>query len=1035
MQKKKLTPLQIAGHILHTMFLSILAVLMAVVLILANTLLPTYGRMVTEVLGYKQAWKTPAEGNNLDLEYNKADYSSADEIREAQQKLNEQIVGEGTVMLKGDTKHLPYAAGTKFSLFSHSSVAYLTGGYVASGITLKSALESRGFTVNDTLWDFYTIGNGKDYTRGTGSINFGAAEDFRLNECPIDVITSEPGLEDTFADTTAVFVLSRVVGEGRDMPRSMYNHTDILEDKTKNYLEPDSVELGIIDYLNKNFKDVVILINSPSVMETGWVEQYENIHTVLYTGLTGTYGLNSVADILAGNVNPSGHLVDTAAYDAFSSPAAQNYGSYYYFDEDGNITPYTYLDYAEGIYVGYKYYETRYEDAVMKNGNVGEYNYQETVQYPFGYGLSLTTFEWKDFTATWSGDTCTISVTVTNTGSTAGKDVVQVYAQSPYTEYDKENAVEKSSVELVGYTKTGLLEPGASETVTASFEKEQLKSYDANKAKTYILDEGNYYITAAADAHKAINNILAAKGYTVADGMTEDGNADFTAVYVQPKFDATTYATDTTTGTEITNQFDAARGDFTLLSRSDWTGTFPQHGGEASDVISTWGNEINGTDADGNPASYEYGKQASAEFLATLLERDSGNPTDPSTLTDTIVYGAQNGLGLIDLRGKSYDDLIWDDLLDQLTAEDYQTLISSSGYGTPELKSVGKPYCMDADSATGLVFGSATGLVFGSAGGTTFNGAEVTAQTWNRELALAFGNLLGNDALQGSGTVGWYCPATNIHRTPFSGRNNEYYSEDAFMSGSMASATVQEAAKKGLYTFVKHFALNDQENHRGDGGDGGVATWSGEQAIREIYLKPFEMCMKIDPVEMNYLEKQEDGSYQNATTTVPACNALMTSFNRLGVTWTGGHYNLITNVLRGEWGFNGFIITDANSHLGRMDARQMIEAGGSGSLRYLKDTQFIFDKDSISDYHYGREAAHSILYTIANSKAMNGAMPGSTLTGMATDKKFRILLTIVPALLLVFFVYRIFRVWKPSKRKLAKLEAKAAKKAAKQKQA
>ena len=663
----------------------------------------------------------------------------------------------------------------------------------------------------------------------------------------------------------------------------------------------------------------------------------------------------------------------------------------------------------------------------MKNGNVGEYNYQETVQYPFGYGLSLTTFEWKDFTATWSGDTCTISVTVTNTGSTAGKDVVQVYAQSPYTEYDKEYAVEKSSVELVGYTKTGLLEPGASETVTASFEKEQLKSYDANKAKTYILDEGNYYITAAADAHKAINNILAAKGYTVADGMTEDGNADFTAVYVQPKFDATTYATDTTTGTEITNQFDAARGDFTLLSRSDWTGTFPQHGGEASDVISTWGNEINGTDADGNPASYEYGKQASAEFLATLLERDSGNPTDPSTLTDTIVYGAQNGLGLIDLRGKSYDDLIWDDLLDQLTAEDYQTLISSSGYGTPELKSVGKPYCMDADSATGLVFGSA--------GGTTFNGAEVTAQTWNRELALAFGNLLGNDALLGSGTVGWYCPATNIHRTPFSGRNNEYYSEDAFMSGSMASATVQEAAKKGLYTFVKHFALNDQENHRGDGGDGGVATWSGEQAIREIYLKPFEMCMKIDPVEMNYLEKQEDGSYQNATTTVPACNALMTSFNRLGVTWTGGHYNLITNVLRGEWGFNGFIITDANSHLGRMDARQMIEAGGSGSLRYLKDTQFIFDKDSISDYHYGREAAHSILYTIANSKAMNGAMPGSTLTGMATDKKFRILLTIVPALLLVFFVYRIFRVWKPSKRKLAKLEAKAAKKAAKQKQA
>lgn len=659
----------------------------------------------------------------------------------------------------------------------------------------------------------------------------------------------------------------------------------------------------------------------------------------------------------------------------------------------------------------------------MKSGNAGDYDYRKTVQYPFGYGLSLTTFDWKDYTATWSGDTCTVSVTVTNTGDVAGKEVVQVYAQSPYTEYDKENGVEKASVELVGYAKTSILEPGASETVTATFDKEQLKSYDANKAKTYILDAGDYYITAAEDAHKAVNNILAAKGYTVADGMTEDGNADLTAVYTQPKFDAATYAVDTKTDTEITNRFDAARGDFTLLTRSDWTGTFPQHGGEASDVISTWGNEINGTDADGNPASYEYKKTASAEFLATMEERNSGNPTDPATLTDTIVYGAKNGLGLIDLRGKAYDDPLWDDLLDQLTPDDYQTLISSSGYGTPELQNVGKPYCMDADSATGLVFGSA--------GGATFNGAEVTAQTWNRELALEFGRLLGNDALLGAGTVGWYCPATNIHRTPFSGRNNEYYSEDAFMSGSMASAAVQEAAKKGLYTFVKHFALNDQENHRGDAQDAAAATWSGEQAIREIYLKPFEMCMKLDPVEMNYLEKQADGSYKNATTTIPACNALMTSFNRLGVTWTGGHYNLLTGVLRGEWGFNGFVITDANSYLGRMDARQMIEAGGSGSLRYLKDTQFTFDKDSVSDYHYGRKAAHSILYTIANSKAMNGAMPGSTLVGTPTDKQLRVMLTILPALVLVLLVYRIFRVWKPSKRKLAKLEAKAAKKAEK----
>jgi len=1019
MQKKKLTPWQVAGHILHTTILSILAILMAAILVLANTLLPTYGRMLNEIIGYKQSWKTPAEGNNLDLEYSKADYSSADEIKAAQQKLNEQIVGEGTVMLKGDTEHLPYAAGTKFSLFSHSSVDYLVGGYMGSGVSLKSALESRGFTVNDALWNFYSTGNGKTYTRGTGSINFGAAEDFRLNECPIDVITGEAGLTDTFADTTAVFVLSRVVGEGRDMPRSMYNHTDILEDKPKSYLEPDSVELGIIDYLNKNFKDVVVLINSPSVMETGWVENYENIHTVLYTGLPGSYGLNAVADILAGNVNPSGHLVDTAAYDAFSSPAAQNYGSYYYFDEEGNITPYTYLNYAEGIYVGYKYYETRYEDAVMKSGNAGDYDYRKTVQYPFGYGLSLTTFDWKDYTATWSGDTCTVSVTVTNTGDVAGKEVVQVYAQSPYTEYDKENGVEKASVELVGYAKTSILEPGASETVTATFDKEQLKSYDANKAKTYILDAGDYYITAAEDAHKAVNNILAAKGYTVADGMTEDGNADLTAVYTQPKFDAATYAVDTKTDTEITNRFDAARGDFTLLTRSDWTGTFPKPDGEPSDVISTWGNEINGTDADGNPASYQYKKTADAALVAQLDSADSGNPTVGDTYSDTITYGAKNGLSLIDLRGKSYDDPMWNDLLDQLTAEDYYNIITCSGYGVPAIDSVGKPFVIDADTASGLIYGGT---------GAMFPNMMTLAQTWNQDLALEYGTMIGNEAVIG-GCDGWYAPSMNIHRTPFSGRNGEYYSEDPFLSGTVASKEVYGAATKGLYAYIKHFAFNDQENHRGDReGQYGAATWLNEQSAREIYLKPFEMCMKLDDITLNYVEKQADGSYQNAETTIPAAMGVMTAFNRIGATWTGGSYALITGILRTEWGFNGAVITD-NANTGVfMLGQQMIEAGADMKLTY--DTSAArwdnYDANDPETYHYAREALHHVLYTTANTKAMNHAMPGSVYKdGPQIVTVVRTVVNVLCTLLLVFFAYRIFRVWKPSKRKLAKLEAKA----------
>ena len=1016
--------MKLASKILRTLWRTVLLVVLAAVVIAANTILPTYGRMVTEVLGYRQSWSNPAAAEGLELTYNKADYESADQVKAAQQALNEQIAGEGMVLLQGSTDTLPYAPGTTFSLFSHSSVSYLAGGYMGGGVTLRSALESRGFAVNETLWDFYETGAGSSYTRGAGSINYGAAEDFAINECPIDVITAEPGLTDTFAGTTAVFVLSRQVGEGRDMPRSMYNHTDIPEDQTKSYLEPDSVELGVLSYLNDNFDDVVLLINSPGVMELGWVADYPNIHTVLYTGLPGTYGLNALADILAGNVNPSGHLTDTMAYDAASSPAAQNYGEYDYYDENGNLTDYSYLSYAEGIYVGYKYYETRYADAVMGTGNAGDYDYASTVQYPFGYGLSLTSFAWSGYTASWSGDTATVQVTVTNTGDIPGKEVVQVYAQSPYTDYDKANGVEKSAVQLVGYAKTGLLDPGASETVTVTVDKSQLTAYDANGAGTYILDAGDYYLTAAADAHAAVNNILAAQGYTTADGMTDAGDASFTSVYNQPELDTTTWATDSQTGAEVTNQFDFARGEFVQLTRSDWTGTFPAHDGQVTDQISTWGNEINGTDADGNPASYAYGKTASAELLAQLDSKDSGNPVSDDSLTDTITYGADNGLGLIDMRGLDYDDPAWEQLLDQLTPSDYQTLVASSGYGTPALESVGKPYCMDADSATGLVFGSA--------GGTTFGGAALLAQTWNQQLATDFGVLLGNDALMGTGTVGWYCPATNIHRTPFGGRNNEYYSEDGCLSGVVASLSARGAASKGLYTFVKHFALNDQENLRGDGGLTGVATWAGEQAIREIYLKPFEMCMKAEPVEMQYLTGDEASGYTLATRTVPACNALMTSFNRIGATWTGGCYNLITGVLRTEWGFNGFVITDANSYLEHMDCRQMIQAGGDGSLRYLPDTQFTFDETSVSDYHYARQAAHHILYTVANSSAMNGAMPGSNLTGQPIDKTLRVALTVVFGLLALLDAYSLFRVWKPSRRQLARRAAKAEKKAARQ---
>ena len=931
MQKKKLTPWQVAGHILHTTILSILAILMAAILVLANTLLPTYGRMLNEIIGYKQSWKTPAEGNNLDLEYSKADYSSADEIKAAQQKLNEQIVGEGTVMLKGDTEHLPYAAGTKFSLFSHSSVDYLVGGYMGSGVSLKSALESRGFTVNDALWNFYSTGNGKTYTRGTGSINFGAAEDFRLNECPIDVITGEAGLTDTFADTTAVFVLSRVVGEGRDMPRSMYNHTDILEDKPKSYLEPDSVELGIIDYLNKNFKDVVVLINSPSVMETGWVENYENIHTVLYTGLPGSYGLNAVADILAGNVNPSGHLVDTAAYDAFSSPATQNYGSYYYFDEEGNITPYTYLNYAEGIYVGYKYYETRYEDAVMKSGNAGDYDYRKTVQYPFGYGLSLTTFDWKNYTATWSGDTCTVSVTVTNTGDVAGKEVVQVYAQSPYTEYDKENGVEKSAVSLVGFGKTGSIEPGASETLSMTVNKRDIASYDTYGAGTYILDAGDYYFTAATDAHDAVNNILAAKGYTVESTngkMTADGNADLTYTWTEDALDTTTYAT-SENGTAITNQLSCADPNLyegveetvTWLSRSDWNGTLPT----------------------------ETVKLTLTELLKKDLKDIRYDPADYKSV-EMPTLGAKNGVKLYDMIGLDYNDPKWDELLDQMTFDEMNSLIGDAFHWTMPVKSVEAPGTRDENGPQGLT-ASLLGNDKTQLTATAFTSEDVMAATFNTEIMTEIGKVIGNNCLEAD-IACLYGPGNNIHRTPYGGRNFEYYSEDGFLSGMMSAYEVAAIQAKGVHVVMKHFALNDCEQDRI-----GLGVWLNEQAAREVYLKAFQA-----PVEVG------NG------------NGVMIAYTRWGAVWSGGNYGLVTGILRNEWGCDGMVITD-NVLTQYVNGPDGVLAGVS-----IYDAMMSFVTDTLPQYKNDpvivtamREACHHNLYAIANSCGMNGVGADTTI--------------------------------------------------------
>ena len=1002
--------------VVGTTIRSILIILFAVIIAAVNMILPNYARMADSMLGgiNTKIDNSDVDTSGLDLEYNKADYTM-ENIGAAEAALHQQIADEGTVLLSNEGI-LPMAKDTEFSFFSVNSATVSASDSMLGGRKLTQIFENAGVKINSTLMDFYTA-QSETYGLSSGSISFGDAEDFAINEVPLSVLLENADVLDSAKNTVPVYFLKRVAGEGRDMPRSMYNHAESEEDKAKSYLEPDSTELEIISYLNDHFDNVILVTNSNAALELDWVKDYANVKAVL-----SCTAIESIPYILTGQVNPSGRTVDTFAADASKSPAAQNFGDYQYVDENGELTKYNYVTYEEGIYVGYKYYETRYEDVILNQGNAGDYDYSEEVVYPFGYGLSYTTFEWSDMQTTWSGDECTVTVDVENTGDMAGKDVVEIYAQSPYTEYDKANGVEKASVQLVAYGKTKELAPGEKETVSCTFSKEQLKAYDENGAKTYIFDAGDYYITAAKNAHDAIDNIIAVKSESAAVESSIDGNTEFVAVYTPENTDTdfTTYATDSYSGVEITNQLQDCKADVVYLSRSDWEGTFPTHDGEPGTQISTWGNEINGDDG----VSYTYVKEASPELIAELDSFSSGTDVDPATLADTqIVYGANNGLKLIDLRGRDFDDPLWDDLLDELTADEIYNAVGVSGYGIEYIDSVEKPFNIDADTAAGLIYGGT---------GAMFPNAMTLAQTWNLELASEYGEMIGNEGLLG-GADGWYAPSMNIHRTPYSGRNGEYYSEDAYLSGAVASREVYGAASKGMYTYIKHFAFNDQENHRGDrDGQFSVATWFNEQSARELYLVPFEMCMKAGDVTLNYVEKQEDGSYANASKQIRASQGVMTSFNRAGATWAGGDYGLITGILRNEWAFDGIVMTD-NANTGVfMDGYQMTEAGADVKLTSLPaSARYDFDKNDPATYYYARQAMHRVLYTIANSKSMNGAMPGSHIKdGLRTTEKIRLAINVIFGLLILLEVYRIFRLFKPTQKKLAKMQAKAEKKAA-----
>ena len=729
-----------------------------------------YKPIITTYMGHK-SYEVKENGNGTeDTEYFKTSFSSEEERLLADAAAGRMTAADGFVLLKNEGNALPMD-GNKVTLFGVNSAEILYGGGGSGAVdtetvpTLKAALEETGFEVNPAMWDFYTTG---------------AAADIRMD-------------------------VADIAGTGRY----------VIHEAAPEMFTKTETEEKLLSYVGEKFDKVIVLVNSGNAMELSFLEQEEyGIDACLWIGNPGQDGLYAVGDILNGTVNPSGRTVDTYAYNPLGAPAVANFGNLQMENADGAIHT-AYAVYQEGIYVGYKYYETRYEDTVLNQGNASAnvgvtadgadtWNYADEVQFPFGYGLSYTTFEQELVGSDYKDGQFTFDVKVTNTGDKAGKEVVQLYLQSPYTEYDKTNGVEKASVALCGFAKTETLEAGASETVKITVSEEELKAYDAsanNGEGTYILEKGTYYFTAAKDAHQAVNNILAAKG-----AKNTDSKGDAAMVKDFEVAESNDYAVSSKTGNPIKNQFADADmktydDSFVYLTRNDWENTFPE----------------------------TYKLTATPEMVEALAIPEGTDNSD----AQMPVTGADNGLSLAMMRGLDADDPAWDDLLNQMTPEEMYNLVRVGGYQTQAVNSVSAPstICVDGPAFVG------------NAGTTGVTRPEKTyawcsevviSSTWNEEMAANMGRLIGEDCLaQGDlNFAGWYAPAMNIHRTAFSGRNFEYYSEDGYLSGQFGKATVNGAREKGVITFVKHFALNDQETNRS-----GMSTFANEQSIRDIYLK------------------------------------------------------------------------------------------------------------------------------------------------------------------------------------------------------
>ena len=865
----------------------------------------------------------------------------SDETNEEAAEVAEEIMEDGIVLLKNESL-LPLNETKKLNIFGWESINPAYGGAGSGGIndlydivSLNQGLENAGFSINQKLVDFYNNYGADDPEMSIQK------QSWTLPEPPVDTYSDELIKSAKEYSDVAVVVLSRKAGEGHndipmDVRKAAYdNNSDEYDDfpEGEHYLQLSQTERDMVDMVCSNFDNVIVIYNGANQFELGFADEYPQIKSVVWCPGTGNVGFNALGKVFSGEVNPSGKTPDTFIYDMTTAPWWDNAEKTEYTNladmavegmNAGTAQVYApaFTNYVEGIYVGYKYYETAAQE--------GAIDYDKTVQYPFGYGLSYTEFEQKMGELEEKDGQISVDVEVTNTGDVAGKDVVEVYYKPPYTN----GGIEKSSANLIEFAKTNLLQPGESQTVTVTFSIEDMASYDENNAKAYVLEKGDYVISINSDSH----TVLDQKTYT----------ADKDVVYKGENKRASD-------DTAATNVFEDAKGDVTYLSRADHFANYEE--------------------ATAAPASAELGEPYVSEYhLNSNFDKTTylnGEDVMPTT-------GADNGLTLADMRDADYDDPRWEKLLDQLTVDEMANMIAMAGYQTAAMDSVGKVATLDFDGP------AAINNNFTGVGSIGFPIEVVVASTWNKELAQAWGECMGKIS-QEMGAEGWYAPGMNTHRTAFGARNYEYFSEDGVLAGNMGAKAVEGARKYGVYSYIKHFAMYE-------GNAKMVSVWSNEQAIREIYLKPFEISVK------------QGGA-----------NAVMVSWSFLGDKWTGECSNLMNTVLRDEWGFRGMALTDffRNNGHGFMNADAALANGVDVMLSTFNgEENNVANPEHPTSVLQMRNACKNVMYTVVSSWAYDGEHEE---TGMENWKKAGIGIDIVIALFMAGMEVLVIRGYKKRK--------------------